>query len=215
MEDLLQPGYSLALAGQKEEEDEARAFLANAFLWAIVLVLALMVGKFDSLAVPLIILTSVVMSMCGVLIGLLTTGLPFSIVLTGVGVISLAGIVVNNAIVLLDYAEQQREKGMPRREAVMVTGERRLRPVLLTAVTTILGLLPLTTGIEFDFRTLTLSTGSESSDYWRSMGVAATFGLAFATFLTLVLVPVLYDLLWSVRDWLRERRSPPAEQSAE
>ena len=181
-------------------------------MWAIVLVLALMVGKFDSLAVPFIIMTSVVMSMCGVLLGLLATGLAFSIVLTGVGVISLAGIVVNNAIVLLDYAEQQRAKGLPRREAVIVTGMRRLRPVLLTAITTILGLLPLTTGIEFDFRSLSFSTGSESSDYWRSMGVAVIFGLAFATFLTLVLVPVLYDVLWQLRDRFSDRFSEGSAQ---
>ena len=127
------------------------------------------------------------------------TGLPFSIIMTGVGVISLAGIVVNNAIVLLDYGEKLSAQRLPRREVVVRTGSRRLRPVLLTAATTILGLLPLTTGVDFDFRALAFTTGSESSQYWRSMGVAVIFGLAFATFLTLVVVPVLYDLLLGYR----------------
>ena len=198
--DLLPPGVRLEFGGQEEEEEESKAFLRQAFAYAVVLVLAMIVGKFDSLAIPGIILTSVAMSMIGVLLGLLVTGMPFSIIMTGVGVISLAGIVVNNAIVLLDYAEQLRRRGLARRQVVVLTGVRRLRPVLLTAVTTILGLLPLTTGVELDFRTLTLSTGSESSQYWGAMGVAVVFGLAFATFLTLVLVPVLYDLLLGYRE---------------
>ncbi len=199
---LVPPGYSIEFGGQSEDEAENKEFLSRAFLYAVIIVLALMVSKFNSLAIPLIILTSVSMSMIGVLVGLLVTGLPFSIIMTGVGVISLAGIVVNNAIVLLDYGEKLRLRGLARREIVIRTGLRRLRPVLLTSVTTILGLLPLTTGVELDFRSLTISTGSESSQYWRSMGIAVIFGLAFATFLTLVLVPVLYDL---VLGW-RERR---------
>lgn len=201
--DLMPPGYSLQFAGQQEEEEKSKAFLRRAFSYAVVLVLALMVGKFDSLAIPGIILTSVAMSMIGVLLGLLVTGMPFSIIMTGVGVISLAGIVVNNAIVLLDYGEQLLARGVPRRQTVVTTGMRRLRPVLLTAVTTILGLLPLTTGVEFDFRSFSISTGSESSQYWGAMGVAVIFGLAFATFLTLVLVPVLYDLLLGWRERAR------------
>ena len=138
--------------------------------------------------------------MIGVLLGLLVTGLPFGIIMTGLGVISLAGVVVNNAIVLLDYAEQLRAKGLPRREVVELTGERRLRPVLLTAVTTILGLIPMGTGFEFDFHSLRFATGGESSQWWQGMAVAVIFGLAFATFLTLILVPVLYDLLLEFKE---------------
>ena len=132
--------------------------------------------------------------------GLLATGTPFGIIMTGLGVISLAGIVVNNAIVLLDYAEQLRAQGLSRREVVVQTGLRRVRPVLLTAVTTILGLIPLSTGVEFDFHELAFATGGESSQWWQSMGVAVIFGLAFATFLTLILVPVLYDLQVQIRE---------------
>lgn len=197
--DLLPEGYQMSFSGQEEDEEESKRFLMRAFLYAVIIVLALMVGKFDSLAIPGIIITSVMMSMIGVLLGLLITRMPFSIIMTGVGIISLAGIVVNNAIVLLDYGEQLMARGLDRRQAVLQAGMRRLRPVMLTAVTTILGLLPLTTGVEIDFRTLTLSTGSESSQYWGPMGVAVIFGLTFATFLTLVLVPVLYHALLGFR----------------
>jgi multidrug efflux pump subunit AcrB len=215
MDDLLPTGYSLSFGGQSEEEEEAKDFLTQAFLYGVLLVLALMVAKFDSVVIPLIIGTSVLMSMVGVLGGLMVTGLPFGIIMTGVGVISLAGIVVNNAIVLLDYGEQLAAKGLSRREVVMLTGIRRMRPVLLTAVTTILGLIPLTTGIEFDFTELRMTTGGESSQWWQGMGVAVIFGLAFATFLTLILVPVLYDLVLQVREWRARRRSSEGDEARE
>jgi multidrug efflux pump len=200
---LLPPGYSVRFAGQSEDEDESTAFLSKAFLYALILVLLLIVGQFNSYAVPFIIMTSVVMSMIGVLLGLVVTGTPFGIIMTGIGVISLAGVVVNNAIVLLDYAEQLRARGLARRTLILVTGMRRLRPVLLTAITTILGLVPTVVGWGFDFRGFHFQASGESSSWWRPMGVAVMFGLAFATFLTLVLVPVLYDLLL---EW-RERHS--------
>ncbi|MBZ0112945.1 MAG: efflux RND transporter permease subunit [Thermoanaerobaculia bacterium] len=204
--DLVPSGYSIHFGGQSDDEKEAADFLIKAFAYAVLIVLALMVGKFDSVAIPLIIITSVLMSMIGVLLGLLVTGLPFGIIMTGLGVISLAGVVVNNAIVLLDYAEQLRVQGLPRREVVELTGERRLRPVLLTAVTTILGLIPLGTGFEFDFHSLRFATGGESSQWWQGMAVAVIFGLAFATFLTLILVPVLYDLLLQFKEHRAARR---------
>ncbi|MGD2113811.1 MAG: efflux RND transporter permease subunit [Acidobacteriota bacterium] len=212
---LLPSGYSLSFGGQSEEEEEAKEFLSQAFLYGVLLVLALMVAKFDSVVIPLIIGTSVLMSMVGVLGGLMVTGLPFGIIMTGVGVISLAGIVVNNAIVLLDYGEQLAAKGLARREVVMLTGIRRMRPVLLTAITTILGLIPLTTGIELDFTELRLATGGESSQWWKGMGVAVIFGLAFATFLTLILVPVLYDLVLQAREWSARRRRAEGGEALE
>ncbi|HPC84575.1 MAG TPA: efflux RND transporter permease subunit [Thermoanaerobaculaceae bacterium] len=212
--DLLPTGVTLAFAGQSEEEDEAKAFLGKAFMFAFLVVLLLIVGTFDSFATPLIIMTSVFMSMVGVLVGLVVTGQPFGIIMTGLGVISLAGIVVNNAIVLLDYGEQLWAQGLPRREVVMLTGLRRLRPVTLTAITTILGLIPLTTGIEIDFRNLSIGTGGESSQWWRGMGVAVIFGLGFATVVTLVVVPVLYDLLLQWRERQGTPR-PPARSNLE
>ncbi|MGH9381375.1 MAG: efflux RND transporter permease subunit [Thermoanaerobaculia bacterium] len=193
--DLLPTGYRMEFTGGSEDEQEAQAFLSKAFLYALLLVLALLVAKFDSLKLSAIVMTSVVMSMVGVFFGLLVTRLPFGIIMTGLGVISLAGVVVNNAIVLLDYGEQLRERGLPRRELVMLTGLRRFRPVMLTAVTTILGLIPLATGFGFDFRNFVFVTGGESSQWWKGLAIAVIFGLALATFLTLVVVPVLYDLV--------------------
>ncbi len=204
---LLPPGYAVRFAGQSQDEEESTAFLSKAFLYALILVLLLIVGQFNSYAVPFIIMTSVVMSMIGVLMGLVLTGTPFGIIMTGIGVISLAGVVVNNAIVLLDYAEQLHARGVARREAILVTGMRRLRPVLLTAITTILGLVPTVVGWGFDFRGFHFQASGESSSWWRPMGVAVMFGLAFATFLTLILVPVLYDLLLEWRERRRKRKS--------
>lgn len=208
--DLLPEGYTVRFGGANVEEEEAKAFLSKAFFYAILLVLALIVSNFNSYFVPGIIMTSVLMSLVGVFVGLLVTGTPFGIIMTGLGVISLAGVVVNNAIVLLDYAEQQRALGLPRRTAIVVTGMRRLRPVLLTAITTILGLVPTVVGWGFDFRTFRVVEGGESSQWWRPMGVAVMFGLAFATFLTLILVPVLYDLLLEAREGVRRWKTQRA-----
>jgi CzcA family heavy metal efflux pump len=213
--DLLPRGYTMRFAGQSQDEDEAKAFLSKAFMYALILVLLLIVGQFNSYAVPFIIMTSVLMSMIGVLLGLLFTGTPFGIIMTGLGVISLAGVVVNNSIVLLDYAEQLRERGFPRRLLILVTGMRRMRPVLLTAITTILGLVPTVVGWGFDFRHFRFVSGGESSQWWRPMGVAVMAGLAFATFLTLVLVPVLYDLLLDVRERSARRRARRRGEEAE
>jgi multidrug efflux pump subunit AcrB len=123
--------------------------------------------------------------------------MPFGIIMTGVGVISLGGVVVNNAIVLIDYTNQLRERGMPIREAIVAAGCTRLRPVLLTAVTTILGLLPMVTGIAYDFHVMELATANESTQWWKSMASAVIFGLALATVLTLVVVPTLYSIIYT------------------
>jgi multidrug efflux pump subunit AcrB len=149
-----------------------------------------------------IILTSVVMSTVGVLAGLMIFRMPFGIIMTGVGVISLAGIVVNNAIVLIDYIDILRARdGMDRREALVQGGKTRFRPVILTASTTALGLVPLAIGLNFDFFGLfgsldpELYWGGDQAAWWGPMAVAVIVGILFATFLTLVLVPVMYSLV--------------------
>ena len=119
----------------------------------------MLVTQFNSITMPLIIMMSVVLSLIGVLFGLIVTATPFGIIMTGIGVISLAGVVVNNAIVLIDYIRKLRNRGLGRREAIVQGGVTRLRPVLLTAITTILGLIPLTTGFSFNFMTMTLEVG--------------------------------------------------------
>ncbi len=188
----LPSGYEIRYAGEKETEDESRAFLSKAFAIAILLVTLVLVIQFNSLMVPLIIMTTVVLSLIGALIGLLACDLPFGIIMTGIGVISLAGVVVNNAIVLLAYTRQLQQRGMDFVSAAAEAGVTRLRPVLLTATTTIIGLIPMAIGISYDFHTFTWATKSESSQMWRNMAVVVIFGLGFATILTLVVVPSLY-----------------------
>jgi len=208
------PGYRWEFSGANAEEEQATAFLSRAFVIALLLILMVLVTQFDSLVLPLAIITSVALSVIGVLWGLMITGTAFGIIMTGIGVISLAGIVVNNAIVLCDFIRQLREKGLDRHEAVVEAGSIRLRPVLLTAVTTVLGLVPLTLGLNLDFFNLSFSTGGESSQFWASMGVAVIFGLTVATVLTLVVVPVTYDSLDDLMEALAGRRRRRGEVTA-
>jgi multidrug efflux pump subunit AcrB len=121
--------------------------------------------------------------------------------MSGVGVISLAGVVVNNAIILIDYTNKLRERGMSLNDAVVAAGATRLRPVLLTAITTVLGLLPMVTGVSYDFHKMSISLVSESTQWWQTMAIVVIFGLLTATFLTLVVVPSLYSLLVSLQEW--------------
>jgi multidrug efflux pump len=197
----LPAGYEITYAGEKEEQDKAQAFLSRAFAIALLLVTMVLVIQFNSLMIPLIIMTTVVLSLIGALTGLLVCNLPFGIIMTGIGVISLAGVVVNNAIVLLAYTRQLQEKGLGLTEAAAEAGVTRLRPVTLTAMTTITGLIPMAIGISFDVHTFTWATRSESTQWWRNMAVVVIFGLGFATLLTLVVVPSLYVML--SRLWLR------------
>jgi multidrug efflux pump len=191
----LPPGYQIRYAGEKEEQDEAQAFLSKAFVIALFLIVLILVAQFNTLKVPLIIMTTVILSLIGVLIGLLVCRMPFGIIMTGVGVISLAGVVVNNAIVLLDYTRLLEKRGLTLIDAAIQAGATRLRPVLLTAITTILGLIPMAIGISYDFHKMAWVTKSESSQWWSSMAIAVIFGLAFATLLTLVVLPTLYVTL--------------------
>jgi multidrug efflux pump subunit AcrB len=189
------PGYRWEFAGANLEQQEAQAFVQRAFVIAVLLIMLVLVTQFDSLVLPITIMVSVGLSLIGVLWGLIITATPFGIIMTGIGVISLAGVVVNNAIVLCDFIRQLRERGLEKTQAVIEAGVIRLRPVFLTAVTTVLGLIPLTVGLNIDFFERTIQTGVESSQWWGPMGVAVIFGLTVATALTLVIVPVTYHSL--------------------
>jgi multidrug efflux pump subunit AcrB len=215
-------GYTLSFTGQSEEQEEAMAFLSKAFLVALALIGMILVSQFNSVIKPVIILTSVVMSTAGVMLGLLVFKMPFVVIMTGVGIISLAGIVVNNAIVLIDYIDVLRERdGMDRREALIQGGKTRFRPVMLTAITTAVGLIPLAIGLNFDFFGLysrldpDFFWGGEQAAWWGSMAVAVIVGILFATVLTLILVPVMYAMVddfthWFGRIFLGEQE--PAEE---
>ena len=198
----LPAGYTLRYAGQQEDQAEAMAFLGNAFLVALAMIALILMSQFNSVLKPFIIMTAVMMSTVGVLIGLMVFRMPFGIIMTGVGVISLAGIVVNNAIVLIDYIDLLRTRdGLSRDEALLVGGSTRFRPVVLTAITTVLGLVPLAIGFNFDFFGLFTSLspniywGGEQAAWWGPMAIAVIAGLSFATVLTLIAVPVMYSIL--------------------
>lgn len=188
-------GYTIKFSGEQEEQQEAAGFLMKALFVTIMLIFLLMVAEFNSIKVPFVIMVSVLLSLIGVLLGLLVTGTPFGIIMTGVGVIALAGIVVKNAIVLLDFAKEKMREGMPIEQALLEAGRTRLRPVILTAVSTVLGVVPLATGVDIDWRQFTLVIGAESSDFWRPLGIAIISGLTVSTFLTLVIVPTVYAYL--------------------
>lgn len=213
--------YSMTFAGQNKEQEESQAFLGRALLIALLLIFFVLVAQFDSITLPFVILTSVVLSLFGVLFGLLVMFKPFGIIMTGIGIISLAGVVVNNAIVLIDYIQKLRANGMSKREAIVLGGKTRLRPVLLTAITTILGLIPLTFGINIDFIGLFkgdfskfIQFGVESSQWWGNMGVAVIFGLGFSTALTLIIVPALYDSLADLFVLAKEAETESGDSTA-
>ena len=194
-EGLVPAGYDLRLSGASDEQQETQAFLGQAFLIAIALIAVVLVTQFNSFSTPIVILASVVLSLVGVLWGLIITGTPFGIIMTGIGVISLAGVVVNNAIVLLDYVEQLIDRGLEVEEALIQAGMTRFRPVMLTAITTILGLVPMALGLSFDFTNFKLLVGGQNAEFWGPMANAVIFGLAFATILTLIMVPTMYGMI--------------------
>ena len=207
-------GVEVSFTGEQEKQAQEMAFLSKALLIAVLLIFLILVAQFNSAINPIIISISVLLSLIGVLFGLLIFRMDFVILMTMIGIISLAGIVVNNAIVLIDYinliVKRRREKlGLNSNdnlsvnellECIVEGGKTRLRPVLLTAITTILGLFPLALGINVNFKTLITELnpnfyiGGENVAFWGPMGWAIIFGLTFATFLTLVVVPILYFL---------------------
>lgn len=208
-------GVTFRFTGEQEEMAEQMAFLSKALMAAVFLIFLILVAQFNSASTPFIILTTVVLSLVGVLLGLIIFNMEFVVMMTMIGIISLAGIVVNNAIVLIDYTKQLMARRrvalnlrdhelLPREELyfmIVEAGKTRLRPVLLTAITTILGLIPLATGMNINFVTLITETdpqiyfGGDNVIFWGPMSWTVIFGLTFATFLTLVVVPVMYYLM--------------------
>jgi multidrug efflux pump subunit AcrB len=204
----LPPGYSVKYAGDTEEMRKAFSFLLGALGIAVALIAVIIVIQFNSIVLPSIIMFTVILSMNGVMWGLLICRMKFGVVMTGLGVISLAGVVVNNAIVLIDCMLQRRAEGMGVTEAIVTAGKLRLRPVLLTAITTVLGLIPMAAGwgIEVHEWPPRIVASAETSSWWAPMAVSVIFGLSLATLLTLVLVPVMCSLAESARWRWRQRR---------
>jgi len=203
-------GVRYAFTGQQEEQEKELAFLSRALLLALFLIILIIVAQFNSITTPFIIGFSVFFSLIGVLLGLVIFQMDFVIIMTMIGIISLAGVVVNNAIVLIDYTDLVRERKRTEQgvstqlpfsevvESIVTGGRTRLRPVLLTAITTVLGLLPLAIGLNIDFVSLVtdydprIYIGGDNNVFWKPMSWAIIYGLTFATFLTLIIVPVMY-----------------------
>ncbi|MCH2391697.1 MAG: efflux RND transporter permease subunit [Nitrospinales bacterium] len=204
LKDLELPdGVRYKFTGENKGRQETQIFIGQALIIAICLILVVMIAQFNSIALPFIVITSVFMSVMGVLLGLIVHDRPFGIIMTGVGTVALAGIVVNNVIVMLDFVVKLRKQGFARNEAMVLASAVRFRPVLLTAVTTVIGLAPMAMGMDIDFsRDSPIVFGSESGSFWKSMALAIMYGLGVATFLTLIMVPTLYSLIEDGRERL-------------
>ncbi len=217
-------GYEFKFGGEQEKQAEEMAFLSNALLIALFFIFLIIVGQFNKITAPIIIMTSVLFSTIGVFMGLVTFQMDFVIMMTMIGIISLAGIVVNNAIVLIDYIELTRTRRREELdedvrlsmaeivESIILAGKTRLRPVLLTAITTILGLIPLATGLNLDFikffqeYDIDFFVGGDNVIFWGPMSWTIIFGLTFATFLTLIIVPVMYLFFDKVMYWFADKK---------
>lgn len=190
--DKLDPAVDITFKGEDEQQKDSQAFLMNAFVVTIFMMAIILVTQFNSFYSAFLILTAVIMSTIGVMIGLMLTGQPFGIIMSGVGVIALAGIIVNNNIVLIDTFDHLRAEynnKMDIREIILRTGAQRLRPVMLTTITTIVGLLPMVMQVNIDFLDRSMNIGAPSTQWWVQLSTAIAFGLAFSTILTLIVTP--------------------------
>lgn len=203
----LDESISIQFKGDDEEQQKSAAFLKKAFQVALVIMFIFLLMQFNSFYSSILVLTAVVLSTIGVFIGFLILDLPFSIIMGGVGIIALAGIVVNNNIILIDTFDVLKKQIPDQREALIRTGAQRLRPVFLTAFTTILGLLPMVTGIGIDFVNRDVAIGAPSMQWWKQLSSAIVFGLSFATILTLIVTPCALQLQINIREWWRNKRS--------
>ncbi len=195
--------------GGDEEQKESGAFLANAAGIALFLMFIILVTQFNSFYQTILTLSTVILAIVGVLIGLMVTGQKFSIIMTGTGVVALAGIVVNNAIVLIDTFNRLREEGVETREAVLKTSAQRLRPIMLTTVTTILGLIPMALQLNMNFFERTIAYGGITSVWWVQLSTAIISGLAFSTILTLIVIPSMLAMpanIVAVFNWTTGRK---------
>jgi multidrug efflux pump len=203
----INPAVTVRFKGEDKEQKAAASFLSRAFLAALFLIAVILLAQFNSFYSTLLILSAVIMSTIGVFLGLLATGQAFGIVMGGIGVIALAGIIVNNNIILIDTYDRLKDKVPTVREALIRTGAQRLRPVVLTAMTAVLGLLPLMFQVNLDIPARHVSVGAPSTQWWTQIATAIVFGLTFATVLTLIVTPAA--LMWKANlgTWSRRLRN--------
>ena len=200
----LGPGVVWRLKGEDEERAKASAFLLKAFATALFLIFAILLAQFNKFVSVALVLTAIVLSTIGVLLGLLIMGQPFGVVMTGIGVIANAGVIVNNNIVLIDTYDRLRREGREAYDAIIETCRERARPVVLTATTAVLGVLPIAFGVNVEFMSRSVTVGAPSTQWWISLSTAIVFGLAFATVLTLVVTPAALMAIEQMAD--RRRR---------
>lgn len=206
-------GVDIKLTGEQEDQKESMAFLSKAMLLSIFLIMFIMITQFNSISKPLIIFSEVFFSIIGVLLGFIIFGMPISIIMTGMGIVALAGIVVRNGILLVEFTDVLKERGYKTREAIVMAGKTRITPVLLTASATILGLIPLAIGLNIDFSSLFISLnphihfGGDNVAFFGSLAWTIIFGLSFATFLTLIFIPAMYLIVYSFKVRLARRKS--------
>ena len=201
----LPAGYAIGTGAGLDVRNESTTFLVQAFVVALFLIFIVLVAQFNSVADPFIILFSVFLSLGGVFWGFFAGQQNFVIIMSGIGCIALAGVAVNNCIVLVDYTHNLVRDGMHWRDAIIEAGKTRLRPVLLTALTTVLALVPMAVGVSFDVHTFRIVLGSESSEYWKAFAWTMLYGLSFATVMTLVVVPSLLHVKYSFLQRHRDR----------
>jgi multidrug efflux pump len=198
------PRINIVFRGATEEQNESLEFIGFAFVMSLLLMFILLVAQFNSFYQATLILSAVVMSTAGVLLGLLTFDQTFSVLLTGIGIVALAGIVVNNNIILIDTYNELRGAGVEVLDAIVKTGAQRLRPVFLTTATTILGLLPLATNVSIDIINRDIVYGGQVSAYWVKLASSIVYGLSFATVLTLIVTPLMLILPETFREFRHE-----------
>ena len=211
------------LAGSSEESDEASAFLTKAFGAAIFLIFVVLLAQFNKFTSVILVLTCVVMAIVGALLGMLLTGQTFVIVMSGIGVIALAGVVVNNNIVLIDTYDRLRQEGWDKKDAVLQTCRERARPVVLTALAAILGVMPIAFGLGLELFHHETTINAPSTQWWIALSSAIVYGLAFATVLTLVVTPAALMAFTRSNEskasggWIRRlfRRKKAADASVE
>jgi multidrug efflux pump len=203
---LSERGFRWVMAGADQEQAEAGAFLGKAFGAAIFLIFVVLLAQFNKFISVGLVLSAVIMSTIGVLLGLMIMGQPFGVVMTGIGVIALAGVVVNNNIVLIATYDELRDTGMDKIDAILETCRERARPVVLTALTAIFGVLPIAFGLNLELLSHETTFGAPSTQWWISLSSAIVYGLAFATVLTLIVTPSMLMLVSRSNQSLREGR---------
>jgi multidrug efflux pump len=208
-------GVTYKMKGEDEEREAAGAFLMKAFGAAIFLIFAILLAQFNKFSSVMLVLSAVVLSTIGVLIGLMVMNQAFGVVMTGIGIIANAGVIVNNNIVLIDTYDRLRREGKAAYEAILETCRERARPVVLTAVTAMLGVLAIAFGINIDFVTRSVSIGAPSTQWWIHLSTAIVFGLGFATILTLVITPAALMAIANLAAWRVRRRERRAARRAE